>query len=162
MARVPWNEHVRVESSGEGLPPLVVAQAGPGLPVLHERRRYRRLLSLEDHFSVFFWDRSGTGLHDPPPQGLSLEIHLEEMVALLREQSRLDLFRRWPVSSVPVDMLFGAGDLLSPPAVIERARAVPGPRDTLRVVPDAAHMVHFDAPAVVRSAIVGTERTTER
>src|SRR5215469_16498219 len=88
MPRVPWDEHVRMESSAEGLPPLLVVQAGPGFPLLNERRRYRKLLGLEEHFSVFYWDRSGTGLHFPSPGGLSLEGHVDETVALLERIAR--------------------------------------------------------------------------
>jgi len=71
------------------------------------------------------------------------------------ELAGLDLISRWPRSPVPVEMVFGDADLLSPPVVIERAPALLGPRDTLRVVPGAGHMVHFDAPAVIRSVILG-------
>jgi pimeloyl-ACP methyl ester carboxylesterase len=88
MPRVPWDEHVRTESSAEGLPPLLVIQGGPGFPLLNERRLYRRLLSLEDHFSVCYWDRSGAGLHSPPPGGLGLEAHVGETVALLEHLAR--------------------------------------------------------------------------
>ena len=83
MPRVPWDEHVRMESSAEGLPPLLVVQAGPGLPLLNERRRYRKLLGFEEHFSVYYWDRSGTGLHSLPPGSVGLETHLEETVGLI-------------------------------------------------------------------------------
>jgi pimeloyl-ACP methyl ester carboxylesterase len=297
MNRVPWHEHVVVESSKEGLPPLLVVQAGPGLPVLQERRRFRRLLALEDHFSVFYWDRTGTGLHAPPRAGLTFETHLDETVellgrlseasrrkvtvlgisiggtlgllarqrlpdavarvvaispdldtaaadrhvydrilaaareprwrslagkasrlqrppctdpaqfqlratlagelgsvearatygaqlrrtvlgiactygphrlprvlsnlnasmrALLPDFSRVDLISRWPRSPVPVNLIFGDADLFSPPAVIDRARALLGPGDTLQVVPGAGHMAHFDAPAAVRSVVLRT------
>ncbi len=89
MPRVPWNEHVWMDASAPDLPPLVVIQAGPGFPLLSERRRYRRLLALERHFSVYFWDRSGTGLHSPPPAGLSLKGHLDETVVLLERITRI-------------------------------------------------------------------------
>ena len=298
MPRVPWNEHVRMESSAKGLPPLLVVQAGPGFPLLNERRRFRRLLGLEQHFSVFYWDRSGAGLHAPPPGRFDLEAHVADtadlverltrasgrkvrvlgisiggtigllarqrvpesidrvvavspdldgtagerhaharimaavrephwvrlapkaarlkpppcidpaqfklraellghlgsleagasygtqllhtvlsiagtygphrlprvlahmdasMRALLPEYSTLDLFSRWPRSPVPVDLVFGDADLLSPAEMIERVRPLIGPQDTLRVVHGAAHMAHFDAPAVIRSVVLGRE-----
>ncbi|HEY1417689.1 MAG TPA: hypothetical protein VGF41_07270, partial [Myxococcaceae bacterium] len=67
MPHVDRDGHVRMESSGNRLPPLLVIQAGPGFPLLNERRRYRKLLDLEEHFSVFYWDRSGTGLNSASP-----------------------------------------------------------------------------------------------
>jgi pimeloyl-ACP methyl ester carboxylesterase len=285
-----------MESSAEDLPPLLVIQAGPGLPLLNERRRYRKLFALEEHFSVFYWDRSGTGLHSPPPGGLSLEAHLVETISLLEllartsgrkvtvmgvsiggtlallarervpeavervvavspdldtaagerhaherilaavrepcwkwlaakaarlapppcldpaqfrlratllghlgaleartsygsqvlrlvfaiagtygphrlprvlanmdasaralapELAAVDLISRWPRSPVPADLMFGDADLLSPGEMIERVRPLLGPQDTIRVVHGAAHMAHFDAPAVVRSLVLG-------
>ena len=295
MPHVDRDGHVRMQSSANGLPPLLVIQAGPGLPLLNERRRYRKLLALEDHFSVFYWDRSGTGLHSVPPGRITLDAHLDDTVALLKhvartsgrkvtvlgvsiggtlallarkrvpeiverviaispdldtaaadrnaharilaavreprwqriaskvaqlqappcldaaqlklraellgqlgrleatssygmqvlrialsicrtygphrlprvlanmdasarallpELSKVDLLSHWPRSPVPADLVFGDADFLSPPEVIERARALLGPRDTLRIVPGAAHMAHFDAPAVVRSVVL--------
>jgi pimeloyl-ACP methyl ester carboxylesterase len=43
------------------LPPLLIVQAGPGLPVLHEARKFRRLLNLERDFLVTYWDQRGCG-----------------------------------------------------------------------------------------------------
>jgi len=296
MPRVPWDEHIWMDASAPDLPPLLVIQAGPGLPIRNERRRYRKLLALDHHFSVFFWDRTGTGLHPPTSAGLSLDGHLQETVDLLERIARIsrrkvtllgvssggtlallarqrvpnavervvavspdldsaasdrhaherilaavgeprwkslaskaarlqpppcldlaqfrlraellghlgslearasyrrqvlrlalgiaraygphrlprvlanmdastralapelatvDLISRWPRSVVPADLVFGDADLLSPAEMIDRARPLLGPRDTLRVVPGAAHMAHFDAPAVVRAVVLG-------
>src|SRR5262249_62410854 len=74
--------------------------------------------------------------------------------ALAPDLARVDLISQWPRSPVPVDLLFGDADLLSPAEMIERARPLLGPHDTLRVVHGAAHMAHFDAPAVVRSLVL--------
>jgi pimeloyl-ACP methyl ester carboxylesterase len=300
MPRVPWDEHVLMESSAKGLPPLLIVQGGPGFPLLNERRRYHRLLGLEEHFSVFYWDRSGAGLHSPPPGRFDLEAHVAETVALVERLARasgrkvlmlgisiggtiallagervpeafervvaispdldaaagerhaherimaavreprwqwlapkaarlkpppcvdpaqfklratllghlgslearasygrqlrrtvlsiagtysphrlprvlanmdasmrallpeyctVDLISRWPGSPVPVDLVFGDADLLSPAEMIDRVRPLLGPQDTLSVVHGAAHMAHFDAPAFVRSVIL---RLTQR
>jgi pimeloyl-ACP methyl ester carboxylesterase len=74
--------------------------------------------------------------------------------ALAPELARVDLLSRWPWSPVPADLVFGDADLLSPAEVIDRARLLLGPQDTLRVLPRAAHMAHLDAPAVVRSVVL--------
>jgi pimeloyl-ACP methyl ester carboxylesterase len=77
------------------------------------------------------------------------------MDASAPDLAKVDLLSRWPRSVVPADLIFGDADLLSPAEMIGRARLLLGPRDTLRVVPGAAHMAHFDAPAAVRSVVLG-------
>ncbi len=42
-------------------PVLLLVQAGPGLPVIHEATALERLLHLEEHFTVAYWDQRGTG-----------------------------------------------------------------------------------------------------
>jgi pimeloyl-ACP methyl ester carboxylesterase len=40
---------------------LLLIQQGPGLPMLNEVRRFERLLGLENHFTVVYWDQRGCG-----------------------------------------------------------------------------------------------------
>jgi pimeloyl-ACP methyl ester carboxylesterase len=42
-------------------PVLLLVQAGPGLPMIHEARATERRLHLEEHFRVVYWDQRGTG-----------------------------------------------------------------------------------------------------
>ena len=42
-------------------PVLLLVQAGPGLPMIHEARATERRLRLEEHFRVVYWDQRGTG-----------------------------------------------------------------------------------------------------
>src|SRR5262245_61675538 len=42
-------------------PPLLLIQAGPGLPMIHEARMTERNLCLEEAFRVVYWDQRGTG-----------------------------------------------------------------------------------------------------
>jgi len=42
-------------------PVLLLIQAGPGLPMIHEASAHRRQLDLEEHFRVVYWDQRGTG-----------------------------------------------------------------------------------------------------
>ncbi len=42
-------------------PPLLIVQAGPGLPLLNEAPRFRQLLDFEKDFTVCYWDQRGCG-----------------------------------------------------------------------------------------------------
>lgn len=54
-------QRVRVCATRPGLPPLLVVQGGPGLPILHEVAKFQRLLHLEDDFFVCYWEQRGCG-----------------------------------------------------------------------------------------------------
>jgi len=54
-------QRIRLCASRAGLPPLLVVQAGPALPLLHEVPRFQRLLKLEENFLVAYWDQRGCG-----------------------------------------------------------------------------------------------------
>jgi pimeloyl-ACP methyl ester carboxylesterase len=54
-------QRVRLSAARTGLPPLLVVQGGPALPVLHEVPKFRRLLKLEEDFLVAYWDQRGCG-----------------------------------------------------------------------------------------------------
>src|SRR5262245_4803754 len=58
-------QRIRICAARPGLPPLLVVQGGPGLPVLHEVAKFRRLLDLERDFLVTYWDQRGCA--DAPP-----------------------------------------------------------------------------------------------
>jgi pimeloyl-ACP methyl ester carboxylesterase len=54
-------QSVRLCAARAGLPPLLIVQGGPGLPVLHEVLKFQRLLNLENAFLVAYWDQRGCG-----------------------------------------------------------------------------------------------------
>ena len=54
-------QQVRLCAERSGLPPLVIVQAGPGFPLLHEVSKFQRLLHLESDFLVAYWDQRGCG-----------------------------------------------------------------------------------------------------
>lgn len=54
-------QRARVCGARPGLRPLLVVQAGPGLPLLHEVPKFQQLLRLEEHFTVYYWDQRGCG-----------------------------------------------------------------------------------------------------
>src|SRR3954471_10478528 len=54
-------QRLRLCATRAGLPPLLVVQAGPGLPLLQEVAKFQRLLNLEEDFLVAYWDQRGCG-----------------------------------------------------------------------------------------------------
>jgi pimeloyl-ACP methyl ester carboxylesterase len=52
---------IRIRAGNAGNPPLLLVQMGPGLPMLNEVRRFERQLSLEDDFTVIYWDQRAIG-----------------------------------------------------------------------------------------------------
>ena len=52
---------IRIRAANARNPLLLLVQQGPGLPMLSEVRTFERLLSLEDDFTVVYWDQRGCG-----------------------------------------------------------------------------------------------------
>ncbi|HEY7059808.1 MAG TPA: alpha/beta hydrolase [Vicinamibacterales bacterium] len=52
---------VRLCAVRTGLPPLVIVQHGPGVPVLHEVAKFQRRLHLERDYLVVYWEQRGCG-----------------------------------------------------------------------------------------------------
>jgi pimeloyl-ACP methyl ester carboxylesterase len=75
--------------------------------------------------------------------------------AMLPGLVALDLFATPARLTVPVHCLFGEQDALVPARIVNDLRAaIIAPACTIRVVPEAGHMVHFDQPDIVRSIVV--------
>jgi pimeloyl-ACP methyl ester carboxylesterase len=54
-------QQLRICGARADLPPLLVVQGGPGLPLLHEVPKFQRLLHLEDRFLVGYWEQRACG-----------------------------------------------------------------------------------------------------
>jgi pimeloyl-ACP methyl ester carboxylesterase len=74
-------QRIRICAERTGLPPLLVVQAGPGLPVLHEARKFRQHLHLESDFLVGYWEQRGCGI---APQQDAKSVTLRQQAADLR------------------------------------------------------------------------------
>lgn len=74
-------QRIRLCAEREGRPPLLIVQAGPGLPLLNEVRKFQRLLDLERDFLVGYWEQRGCG--DAPPRDTE-SVSMQQQVADLR------------------------------------------------------------------------------
>jgi pimeloyl-ACP methyl ester carboxylesterase len=71
---------IRIRAASTGDPPLLLVQMGPGLPMLNEAPTLGRVLSLEDDFTVIYWDQRGCGRSLRAPDA-SRELSLPAMVS---------------------------------------------------------------------------------
>lgn len=55
------HQRVRLCAERPGLPPLLIVQHGPGVPLLHEVSKFQRRLRLERNFLVVYWEQRGCG-----------------------------------------------------------------------------------------------------
>jgi len=78
-------QKVRLCSAHPGLPPLLVVQGGPALPLLHEVPKFQRLLNLENRFLTAYWEQRGCG--DAPAEdarSASLALQVADLRSVLR------------------------------------------------------------------------------
>jgi pimeloyl-ACP methyl ester carboxylesterase len=69
---------IRIRAANAGSPLLLLVQMGPGLPMINEVPAYGRALSLEDDFTVVYWDQRGCG-RSLRSAGATGELSLEAM-----------------------------------------------------------------------------------
>ncbi len=78
-------QRIRLCAETARQPPLLVVQAGPGLPLLNEVRKYRRLLDLERDFLVGYWEQRGCG--DAPlrdTEGVTMQQQVADVGTVVR------------------------------------------------------------------------------
>ena len=77
-------QRLRLCAAREGLPPVLVVQAGPGLPLLNEVPKFQRRLKLEQNFQVAYWEQRGCGsASSRNRQGLTLSTQVEDLCFVL-------------------------------------------------------------------------------
>src|SRR5215470_6829873 len=76
---------VRLCASRPGLPPLLIVQHGPGVPVLHEVTKFQRRLDFERDYLVVYWEQRGCGKASADEaRAVSLAQQVEDLQAILR------------------------------------------------------------------------------
>lgn len=76
---------IRLCAAHTELPPLLIVQGGPGLPLLHEVAKFQRLLNLEKDFLVGYWEQRGCGnASQNDAQSVSLPQQIDDLRAVLR------------------------------------------------------------------------------
>lgn len=77
-------QQIRMCAEQSGLPPILIVQAGPGLPLLHEVKKFQKHLNLEKEFMVFYWDQRGCGIAShQDAKSVSLLQQVEDLRAIL-------------------------------------------------------------------------------
>ena len=54
-------QRIRLCAARAGLPPVLIVQGGPALPLLHEVGKFQQRLNLEGDFLVAYWEQRGCG-----------------------------------------------------------------------------------------------------
>jgi len=78
-------QQIRVCAESTGLPPILIVQAGPGLPLLHEVAKFQQHLQLESDFLVGYWEQRGCGIasqHDA--KSVSLQQQVDDLRTVLQ------------------------------------------------------------------------------
>jgi proline iminopeptidase len=133
---------IRVRATGRSHPVLLLMQQGPGLPMINEVRIFERLLGLEEHFTVVYWDQRGTGRSSHA--GIGAAAMVDDAVALL-EVLRARFDRKVVVAGFSFGATFGAEAAVRRPDLVEAVVATAMDID----IPAAGrHMYDF----VLRSA----------
>jgi pimeloyl-ACP methyl ester carboxylesterase len=120
-------QRVRVCSSHAGLPPLLVVQAGPGLPLLNEVPRLQRELRLEEHFTVYYWEQRGCGpASKRDAERVSLAQQVDDVSTLIQHIAK-ETYKEVTLLCVSI----GATATL-----LAAARGTPGIRAIVAISPD--------------------------
>lgn len=91
-------QRVRLRAARTGLPPLLIVQHGPGVPLLHEVAKFRQRLDLERDHLVVYWEQRGCGnVPADEAERVSLARQVEDLQAVLtwvadRTRQRVLLF----------------------------------------------------------------------
>jgi len=67
------------------LAPILIVQAGPGLPLLHEVKKFQRHLGLESDFLVGYWEQRGCGVAaKQDSKSVSLQQQVDDLRSVLQ------------------------------------------------------------------------------
>src|ERR1700676_2216847 len=78
-------QQIRMCAERAGLAPILIVQAGPGLPLLHEVAKFQRHLRLESDFLVSYWEQRGCGnASQQDPRSVSLQQKVDHLRNVLQ------------------------------------------------------------------------------
>lgn len=78
-------QQIRMCTDRTGLPPILIVQAGPGFPLLHEVAKFRQYLNLEKDFLVSYWDQRGCGIASRQDAGsVSMQQQVDDLRTILQ------------------------------------------------------------------------------
>ena len=77
-------QQIRLRAERIGLPPILIVQAGPGLPLLHEVTKFQKHLHLESDFLVSYWEQRGCGnASQQDAKSVSLQQQVDDLRTVL-------------------------------------------------------------------------------
>ena len=77
-------QQIRMCAERDGLPLILIVQAGPGFPLLHEVAKFQRRLNLEKDFMVSYWEQRGCGIaSQQDAKSVSLQQQFDDLRTVL-------------------------------------------------------------------------------
>jgi pimeloyl-ACP methyl ester carboxylesterase len=78
-------QQIRLCTERIGLPPILIVQAGPGLPLLHEVVKFQDRLHLERDFLVGYWEQRGCGAaSQKDTKSVSLQQQVDDLCTVMQ------------------------------------------------------------------------------
>jgi pimeloyl-ACP methyl ester carboxylesterase len=78
-------QQIRLCGERVGLPPILIVQAGPGLPLLHEVVKFQYRLQLERDFLVGYWEQRGCGAaSQKDTRSVSLQQQVDDLCTVVQ------------------------------------------------------------------------------
>jgi pimeloyl-ACP methyl ester carboxylesterase len=78
-------QQIRLCTERIALPPILIVQAGPGLPLLHEVVKFQDRLQLERDFLVGYWEQRGCGaVSQKDTRSVSLKQQVDDLCTVLQ------------------------------------------------------------------------------
>ena len=125
-------QRVRLCGQRPDLPPMLIVQAGPGFPLLHEVSKFQRRLHLESDFLVAYWDQRGCGSASRrDASSVSLQQQVEDVRTVLQWLHH-ETKQRVIVFGISLGAAFTLQAVEHEPARVEAVVAISPDSDTAR------------------------------
>jgi pimeloyl-ACP methyl ester carboxylesterase len=149
-------QKIRLCAERGGLSAMLIVQAGPGFPLLHEAGKFQRCLHLESDFLVGYWEQRGCGnASRQDATSVSLQQQVEDLRSVLR-WLRSETKQKVIVFGISLGATFALQAAEHESDLTESVIAISPDADTARSDPSAGSFLQK------QSALAGNRRLSGR